>query len=493
MAEIDFFGSSFLGRSKAIDPSRMVNFFPEINPNKNAKTRVSIIGTPGLSLACTVGTGPMRALYQFGSVLYGLSGNTLYAINEAMAATAIGTLNTTSGPVSISDNGLLAGGEGGNQMIIVDGVDGYIWNPVTKSFAVISSFGSQAAGFPPHPLAVAYMDTYFIVTNGTMQVSTSKQYDGTIWPALAVAFAQATSDNIAGPINLNDQLMLIKQASCEGWYDTETAPEVGSPFLIVPGAVGTYGTRSPDTIVSKNSSIYFLGSQDQQGSVSGIIQMMATSAMGIISPPAITYRISKLSKITDAFSYAFDMEGHTFYVTTFPSADWTLVYDISTKRFFEWSSYRESDSPDTVGRHAGNCYAFCYNKHLIGDYRNGNIYQMSSSFYTDAGQPIVSTWISDIYSDRQDLTNMVFHKLEISAEVGTGDSTQVAPPAVELSWSNDNADTWTKPYPVSMGFTGQYQKRLCWRRLGRGRNRVFKLRCSAPIRKIFGSAIMQVS
>ena len=486
--EIDFFGSSFLGRSKAIDPSRSINFFVEINANKNAKSRISMIGTPGTSLALTAGTGPMRGLYNFGQILYGISGNTLYRINQNLTATALGTLSTTVGQVAISDNGLFANGVGGNQMGIVDKQAGYVWNPVTSLFSVINS-----PGFPPNPSGLTFMDGYGIVTNGTMGLATSNLYDLTTWNPLTQAFAEATSDNIAGTENLMDQLIVIKEASAQAWYDSGTPTVQGSPFLPIPGAIGSYGTPYPDTICNTNEMILFIGSQTPGGSVSGVVGMSAYNSQQIISPPAITYRISQLPDISDAFSYRLDLESHVFYVTTFPSANWTLVYDISTKKWFEWSTWDESIAPDGYGRHLGSCYAFAYGKHFIGSYINGNIYELSSSFYTDAGQPIVSEWISDLYSDKVDLTNMNFHRLDIDAEVGSGDPTKPGPPVAELSFSNDAGFTYTKPYPCSMGFIGQYKTRLSWRRLGRGRNRVWKLRCSAPIRKIFTNAMMKVS
>ena len=491
--EIDFFSQPGFGRSRALDPSRAINFFFETSNKQQAKSRTSLIGTPGFSLALTAGTGPIRALYNFGKSLYAVSGNELYYIAPNLTATALGALNTTTGPLSIADNRLYGTGEGGNQMAIVDGQSGYIYNPVLSSgnFSLINS-----PGLPPNPSDIVYIDSYFLCTNGTMAVSTSLEYDGTQWPATAIAYAQATADGIQGLVNLNDQLMVIKEGSSEGWYNNLTAPQMGSPFSLVPGAVGDYGAGAAASIAQTRNGTYFIGTQIANGPFCGIVEMTSYNSQAIISPASIDYRISQIPKISDAFSFTYDMEGHTFYVTTFPSAKpngWTLVYDLTTKHFFEWSFFDSSGDPDEVGRHVASCYAYAYGKHFIGDYNSGNIYQLSSSTYTDNGNPIISTWISDLYTDKMDFSNISYQELEVAAEVGYGDPTKSGPPVAELSWSNDAGMKWSNTYPVSMGFVGESHKRLRWRRLGRGRNRVWKFRCSEPIRKVFVSAVMKVS
>ncbi len=144
MAQIPFLGPTYQGRSSNIDASRSVNFFPEKNP-QDSKTQVSLIGTPGSIFAAAFPSTPLRALYPFNGKLYGIAGGGFYSLdNGLIVSLALGTLSTSIGRVSIANNGLASSGIGGNQIIIVDGVKGYIYNVVTGSFLVIPNTG----GFP---------------------------------------------------------------------------------------------------------------------------------------------------------------------------------------------------------------------------------------------------------------------------------------------------------------------------------------------------------
>ena len=54
------------------------------------------------------------------------------------------------------------------------------------------------------------------------------------------------------------------------------------------------------------------------------------------------------------------------------------------------------------------------------------------------------------------------------------------PPQVVLDWSDDGGHTWSNQYMNSAGNVGEYKKRLMWRRLGRSRDRVYRITCTDP-------------
>jgi hypothetical protein len=63
-----------------------------------------------------------------------------------------------------------------------------------------------------------------------------------------------------------------------------------------------------------------------------------------------------------------------------------------------------------------------------------------------------------------------------------------ANPLAYLAWSNDAGHTWSASYSTSMGVQAAYGTRLIWRRLGKARERVFKLGISAGVKKVIISA-----
>ncbi|MFN9980497.1 MAG: hypothetical protein ACK53Y_11305, partial [bacterium] len=66
--------------------SRMVNLFPELVP-EGGKEPAFLQRAPGLRLLATIGTGPVRGLWQMGAYAYVVSGDTLYKLNSNWTAT----------------------------------------------------------------------------------------------------------------------------------------------------------------------------------------------------------------------------------------------------------------------------------------------------------------------------------------------------------------------------------------------------------------------
>ncbi len=72
--------------------------------------------------------------------------------------------------------------------------------------------------------------------------------------------------------------------------------------------------------------------------------------------------------------------------------------------------------------------------------------------------------------------------LQLDMEVGLGLATgQGSDPQVMMRWSDDGGKTWSNEYMRSAGKQGEYKKRIIWRRLGRGRDRIFEFVVSDPI------------
>ena len=108
--------SFYESRSSNFDSQRLINMYPEYTETGTSETQFALYGTPGLRLFSTLtGSGGNRGLHVTakGGRTFTVIGNTLYEIYSDGAYVSRGTLNSSSGRVSISDNLL--------QLIIVDG------------------------------------------------------------------------------------------------------------------------------------------------------------------------------------------------------------------------------------------------------------------------------------------------------------------------------------------------------------------------------------
>ncbi len=411
---IPFLGPTYQSRSLNIAADRSINFYPEIN-QEDSKDIISLIGTPGTQYFTGTGNLPVRGMHAFNNLMYAVIGNSLYSINTAgVYSNVLGTLNTSSGRVDMRDNGMAANGLGGNQLMIVDGQNGYIWNVSTSSFTTISG-----GGWPGTPPAhVIYLDGYFIVTFVNSMISyASNLFDGTNWSSLAYAQATSSVDNIKTVSDLSEQIWFIKQNTSECWYNNGVATAVGFPYSRVGAGVLDAGTPAEWSVARMQSNLFMLGSvrNNELGEMVGIV-MLANGAFTVVSPVAINYQISQWPTYSDAFGYCYSEGGHSFYVLTSPSGNQTFVYDVTTQMCHERSTY--TNNPYAYGRHLSNCYCFFNGNHYVGDYQSGNIYQMSSNIYTDNGQPLISVRVAQHLSDKKTLNNQFFKRIIIDAETG---------------------------------------------------------------------------
>jgi hypothetical protein len=106
----------------------MVNLFPEIVP-EGGKEPAFLNRAPGLRLLANMGDGPVRGMWQFNNFGYVVSGNVLYKIDSLWRPTVLGTVSGSPGPVSMSDNG--------TQLFVACNGPSYIYNSLTNQFKQI--------------------------------------------------------------------------------------------------------------------------------------------------------------------------------------------------------------------------------------------------------------------------------------------------------------------------------------------------------------------
>jgi len=133
MADFGFVGSAYEAPSIYQDAQECINFRPEIDPTKPQGSRgvVALYPTPGLTNVVTLQTAQavrgMRAI-SGQDYLVAVCGPYVYVMGTNFTATIIGQLNTSTGQVSIADNG--------TNVYIVDGSNRYTWRISNPNSAV---------------------------------------------------------------------------------------------------------------------------------------------------------------------------------------------------------------------------------------------------------------------------------------------------------------------------------------------------------------------
>jgi hypothetical protein len=135
MPDFGFVGPSYEAPSIYQDAQECINFVPEIDPLKQQGERgvVALYPTPGLtSLVLFQNQQEVRGMRTLsgGDILVAVCGPYVYALTSTYTTTMVGQLNTSSGIVGITDNGV--------NVYIVDGQNRYTWRISSPSAAVFT-------------------------------------------------------------------------------------------------------------------------------------------------------------------------------------------------------------------------------------------------------------------------------------------------------------------------------------------------------------------
>lgn len=466
--KIGLVGPSYQDRSLPFDAQRTINLYPVIDETQEGKEVSALQGTPGLLNFITCGSGPNRGGFSAtNGRVFVVSGNSLYEIFSNGTSAVQGTLTSGSSIISMDENGL--------QLGICDGASVWMFTYATNAFTLVTS-NIPVAG------TISFIDGYFVVTKvGSSQFNISALYDGTTWAALDFASKESSPDYLSTTVNAFGQLVLLGQQTMEVWTNTGNN---NFPFQRISGAKIKQGCVAPYSAISMDNSVLWVG-RDNRGA--GVVYRLDGFVPARISTHAIEYLLQQVPDLTVLRAWTYQQDGHTFYVLTGAGLNTTLVYDVSTKLWHERAFLNASGQFE---RHLGVFCIYAFGKQLVGDRRNGNIYDMSLNYYDDNGSPLkAQRTFTHICKEGKPLRAAT---LEIDFEAGVGtQSGQGQNPVCTLEVSNDFAQTWSPEYTSTIGAVGMYLWRAVWRRLGFGYSFTFRVSITDPVKRSICGAYLE--
>lgn len=413
--------------------------------------RDALIGRPGLLEWCDLGNAfEVRAWCVNNNTLYALCGTKLYRVDAFGASSHVGTVNNPNGHAWMESNG--------TQVCIVENNRIYIYEDETLTEIAVSflpgSLAYEGGRFVAHDIN---SDNWF----------ESELFDGSDWNELDYAITAVKPDHLTGLYAVNSQIYSFGGASGEVYYNAG-----GSTFSFskVPGG------NIPCGCAAEKSPSEFMGSLVLLNNHGVIVQASANPVK--LSNEHVDRTIAAMASYTDAVGFNFTMSGHTFYVLSFPRGDKTLVLDLTTKFWYQW----ETDG----GRWRPNCYVKFAGKHLVGDYTNGKIYELSETTYTDDGDYIKRQRAIPVQMQNQ---NTRISSFEVEMETGVGiDTGQGSDPQIMLDYSGDKGKNWSNEYWKDMGKAGKRNLRVKWNRLGRHYEFIPRVTVTDPVKVIWTGA-----
>ena len=471
MPRIRFNGPAYEARSKDANAQKCINWYPEKDTREGKNDRFYLMPTPGLtSFSAVEGVDSVvRGLFEHQGTLYAVVGSTFYSIDSEGTATSEGTLSSSTGLVQIAgvDDGI----------VIVDGTAGYRYVPSTDSFTTISD-----SDFPSTVKTITSQDGYFITHEpNTQKFRISNLNDGATWDTLDFASAEGSFDEIVACVSDNRQLWIFGETTTEVWINTGAS---AFPFERIQDVFLDWGLAAERSVVKLDNTLYWLA-KSKNGS-GAIVKANGFTAQ-IVSTPAIMNKINSYDTIDDAFGYSYQLQGHEFYVLTFPTEGATWVYDASTGLWHERTSFLDNE----YTRHRSNCYAFAYNKHFIGDFATGTIYELDPDVYTEDGTAIRRVRVTQ--HTHKDTKLLTMRNLVVDVESGPGLQTgQGSDPQYMLRVSRDGGRTWGNERWRSPGKAGIYDARMIWNLLGIARTFTMELSITDPVNAIIIGAHAEI-
>lgn len=475
MARVGVVGGAYQAENLSADAQACINMYVEADESQVGKSAASLLDRHGRKLFANLGGNANRAGVEINGLMFSVRDGALFEINKDGTFTNLGAVADDGLPASFAASAI--------QVMIAAGGQGYC---LTLAGRVLSPAIATIAGVNQ----VGYTDGYFlalIANSATIYVS--NPLDGTTWQAGNKAIVSVFPGNVQGMLVDHREIVLIGNRQSVGYYDSGNT----FPYDVIPSSSMEQGGAAAFGRSRADNSFFWWGQNEHGDRVAWRAQGWTPAR---ISTHAIEAALKKYSTVADAESFTFQDSGHTFWVTCFPTANHTWVYDVATGLWSEWAEWDKVNAVYNAWRARWHVYAF--GKHLVGDWKSGNIYEISRpvlvngqwTFCDDAGVPMRRVRRSPYIDSAQQW--MSFVELELEAETGiananlNGDGTfsAGADPMIALRWSNDRGKTYGPERLISMGRLGEHGKRLITRRLGRcwgTIGRIFELVFSEPI------------
>jgi hypothetical protein len=543
MAEFKgFVGPAYTADSLLADAQSSINLYLEAIESGDGQNVAYLRETPGISAAVTLPHSPVRGIWVGEGRLFAVGGSKLYEVFENNNVTEIGDVGNDNLPVQMFPNG--------NQLFVVS--DGKAWVAVSESSVVqavypnrlghisiddtglvctwidgpkfdavmetdpgvifidtvsygvasvdsdtqltLSSAAPTSANSPyqaacrsagsTHTVAVVpvtasqgtYLDGVFIVSKpNTKQMNSSAVDDGTTWSLDDFAYKQSYPDNIQSLLADHEELYVFGTTEATEVWQTNSAATAftcqrNTGLIMHHGCIARY---SP---VRLGEGIAWLGGTSRGGPVA---YRASGSAPARVSTHAIEAIWRSYSDASDAVSYVYEEDGHEFWVINFPTGNATWAYD-ATAGVWHRRGWWNGTGFD---RQRQMFHGYCFGKHYVGDWETGKLYIQSIDTGDDDG--------TDIYRQRAapHLNNEHKWSFYDYFELLTDAASSVT---FTLDWSDDGGKTWhSGKTRQPVGVTGQ-ALRAIWRRLGRSRDRIWRVTWSAATKTSIVSAYLGV-
>lgn len=400
---VDLLGGFYTDESLPWSCQDTVNYIPVAAEVAGTRTPTKLVDAPGLKPWVWIGNfsvdpvygGPVRGLHDVEGKLFVVSGSTLYQISNTGIAIPLGTVPGT-GRVSMAHNQIT----GGNQLLVVNGSSGYVWNTVEQTFerVVDSSY--------PGAAIAEFIDGYLVQLEPFGRfILHSDLADALAYNALDRFEAETAPDMTAGLAILHQEVWALGERTIDVFENVGTAQGTfrNKGVSISRGCIARWSTGVID------NGLAWLGDDR-------VVYHARGYDPARISTRAIEVALSEcsLTDIRNAFAFVWQDRGHAVYYITVPNGP-TFGYDFSTGLWHRRSSW--NPVTDVSGRWRLNDLVRHNGKWIGGDASTGKLYEMDWDYMLEGdSDPHVRERVASVAHNNQ--SRFTVDSLEVIYDTG---------------------------------------------------------------------------
>ena len=254
MPDFGFVGASYEAPSIYQNAQECINFYPEVDPTKQADYRgvIALYPTPGLTLKTLLpNMEEVRGLHTIsgGEQLIAVCGAYVYALTANFSPTVIGQLNSSTGIVRITDNGVNA--------YIVDGAYRYTWRISSPSAAV---FTGSVSGTTL---------TVTSVSSGTITAGQSLVGVGVTSETVITALGTGTGGTGTYTVNLSQTVASSTLNSASVGAQITASIGVNLSSVTITGTSGQFSCAASSIALQIGQALKISGTYGGTGAITG--------------------------------------------------------------------------------------------------------------------------------------------------------------------------------------------------------------------------------
>lgn len=458
---IPLVGGFYADETKPFSVQDCVNWLPTQAEVEGTRTPIILKTPPGLKQAVHINSSPVRGTYNCEGNFFAVVGNTLYQIMPNLTYVPRGTIPGVS-RVEFAHNQQSVG----NQLVIVNGTAGYVYDTSAATLTKITDTGYPGA------INAVFIDSYIVqIEPGRRYAFNSASADALNYNTLDRFTSEVSPDLLMSLAVNNNELILFSQTTTEFFEDSGNAEQ---PFrtkriTMSRGCGGRY------TVANMDNTVYWLGND-------GIFYVLNGYSPVRISTRPIEESIKNLNW-DQAYAFVWESAGHKVCYWTFPDGT-TWGWDISSRLWHRRKSYG-------LNRWRPNSMTFWNGKWYAGDFQTGTIWEVDWDYMLEGTVEFISERTTGVLSDNENY--FMVSRLELLMQVGQVETPSPTPDNyVRIRYSDDGGYNFSNWDQEKIGQVGEYYTRPYFTRQGKTRHRVYHISCSSPRKRDLLGAVVVI-